>query len=58
MLTMLRHDEGMNELKRKGVRTDLIDSQAGQDISFGVETEVYKHRKNCECCPVSQLIVR
>ena len=41
---MLRHDEGMNELKRKGVRTDLIDSQAGQDISFSVETEVYKKK--------------
>ena len=41
---MLRHDEGMNELKRKGVRTDLIDSQAGQDISFSVEAEVYKKK--------------
>ena len=27
MLTMLGHDEGMNELKRKGDQTDLTDSQ-------------------------------
>ena len=40
MLTMLRsvkrHDEGMDELERKGDRTDLTDIQAGQDISTRV----------------------
>ena len=32
--------------------------QSNQNIHLIVLSNIKKHRKNCECCPVSQLIVR
>ena len=51
--------------KSKSVMLQYVtDGVMLQDVTDGVmlqyvgEEKLLKHRKNCECCPVSQLIVR
>ena len=42
-------------LNTPNIDVNLKDNQGKCALHWAVE---YKHRKNCECCPVSQLIVR
>ena len=53
MVNTLAHDKHPDDRNDKNARGGAFFGQVG-NIAYDYK----KHRKNCKCCPVSQLIVR